>query len=67
MVVGVRVHCYINVGCDMSDVGKALLIILGVIICGVALYFIVSWLVDYLLWGLVGLFVIGSALGVVKG
>lgn len=51
----------------MSDGVKALLIIIGIILCAVAMYFIVSWLMDVILWALVGLFVIGSALGIVKG
>lgn len=67
MVVGAYVRCYVNVGCDMSDGVKALLIITGVILCAIAMYFIVSWLMDIILWALVGLFVIGSALGIVKG
>lgn len=49
----------------MSDV-KALLIKMGVILCAVAMYFIVGWLMDLILWALVGVFVIGSALGIVK-
>lgn len=67
MVVGALVRCYVSVGCDMSDGVKALLIITSVILCAVAMYFIVSWLMDIILWALVGLFVIGSALGIVKG
>lgn len=50
----------------MSDGVKAMLIIMGVILCAVAMYFVVLWLMDFILWALVGLFVIGSALGVVK-
>ena len=59
-------RCCIGVGCDMSDGVKALLIIMGVILCAVAMYFIVSLLMDIICWALVGLFVIGSALGIVK-
>ena len=51
----------------MSDVGKALLIIFGVIIGAIALYFLVAYMLDVILWGLVGLFVVGSALDIVKG
>lgn len=50
----------------MSDGVKALLIIMGIILCAVAMYFIVSLLMDFICWVLVGLFVIGSALGIVK-
>ena len=60
------VRCYIGVGYDMSDGVKAMFIIMGVILCAVAMYFIMLWLMDFILWALVGLFVIGSALGVVK-
>ena len=51
----------------MNKVAKIILIILGVIIGAVALYFIVLWLMDIMLWVLFGLFVVGSALGIVKG
>ena len=51
----------------MSNGVKALLIITGVILCAVALYFLVLWLMDIILWVLFGLFVIGSALGIIKG
>ena len=61
------VRCCINDGCDMSNGVKALLIITGVILCAVALYFLVLWLMDIILWVLFGLFVIGSALGIIKG
>jgi hypothetical protein len=50
----------------MNNVVKTILIILGVVIGVVALYFIITWLIDVILWALVGLFVIGSALGIVK-
>ena len=57
----------INDGCDMNNVVKIVLIILGVIIGAVALYFLVLWLLKVILWVLFGLFVIGSALGIIKG
>ena len=51
----------------MNNVIKVILIILGVIIGAVALYFLVLWLLKVILWVLFGLFVIGSALGIIKG
>lgn len=51
----------------MNNVVKVILIILGVIIGAVVLYFLVLWLLKVILWVLFGLFVIGSALGIVKG
>ena len=66
-VVGAFVRCCINDGCDMNNVVKVILIILGVIIGAVALYFLVLWLLKVILWVLFGLFVIGSALGIIKG
>ena len=51
----------------MNKVVKIILIILGVIIGAVALYFLVSWLLKVILWVLLALFVIGSALGIIKG
>ena len=66
-VVGAFVCCCINDGCDMNNVVKIVLIILGVIIGAVALYFLVFWLLKVILWVLFGLFVIGSALGIIKG
>jgi uncharacterized membrane protein YoaK (UPF0700 family) len=51
----------------MKDEVKVLLIILGFIVGAIGLYFIALWLFDYVLWALVGLFVIGSALGIIKG
>lgn len=65
--VGACVRCCINFGCDMNNVVKVILIILGVIIGAVALYFLVLWLLKVILWVLFGLFVIGSALGIIKG
>lgn len=51
----------------MNNVVKAILIILGVIIGAVVLYFLVLWLLKVILWVLMGLFVLGSALGIIKG
>lgn len=51
----------------MSKWVKVVLGVLGVIIGGVVMYFVMSWLLDIMLWGLVGLFVVGSALGIIKG
>ena len=51
----------------MNNVVKVILIILGVIIGAVALYFLVLWLLKVILWVLFGLFVFGSALGIIKG
>lgn len=65
--VGAFVRGCINDGCDMNNVVKVILIILGVIIGAVALYFLVLWLLKVILWVLFGLFVIGSALGIIKG
>ena len=59
--------CYIKFGRDMNNVVRIILIILGVITGAVVLYFLVLWLMDIILWALVGLFVIGSALGIIKG
>lgn len=51
----------------MSDGVKALLIVLGFIGSAIGLYFLVLWLMDIFLWAIMGLYVIGSALGIVKG
>lgn len=50
----------------MNNVVKIILIILGVIIGAVVLYFLVLWLLKVILWALMGLFVVGSALGIIK-
>lgn len=51
----------------MNNVVRIILIILGVITGAVVLYFLMMGLLKVSLWVLFGLFVIGSALGIIKG
>lgn len=51
----------------MSDAIKILLAILAFIAVAIGLYFLVELLLDVMGWVIVGLFVVGSALGIVKG